>query len=54
MLRPPLKNTLNIAIEQFQTGGGKVNPATNSGKVSIGQQSCRDRARKNSVKGRAA
>lgn len=54
MLRPPLKPALNTLVEQFQSNGGQIQPATNSGKVSIGQQSERVRGRHNRNKGRAA
>lgn len=53
MLRPPLKPPLSTLVEQFQSNGGQISPATNSGKVSIGQQSERVRGRRKRAKGRA-
>lgn len=53
MLRPPLKPALNTSVEQFQSNGGQIQPATNSGKVSIGQYSERVRGRRKRAKGRA-
>lgn len=53
MLRPPLKPALNTSGEQFQSNGGRISPAINSGKVSIGQQSERVRGRRKRAKGRA-
>lgn len=54
MLRHPVKPAINHQVEQFQSAGGQIRPATNSGKLTIGQQAERDRARRRSVKGRAA
>lgn len=54
MLRHPIKPAINQQVEQFQASGGQIRPATNSGKLTIGQHSCRDLARRRAVKGRAA
>lgn len=54
MLRHPIKPTVNTHVDEIIATGGKISPATNSGKLTIGQQAERDRARCLSVKGRAA
>lgn len=57
MLRHPIKPTVNTHVDEFIATGGKISPATNSGKITIGYHSDRSRARERNRfkgKGRAA
>lgn len=45
MLRHPPKPALNMSVEQFQAAGGQIQPAANSGKLTVGQEAIRKRAR---------
>lgn len=53
MVKLTLKQSLHTAVDEFIASGGKISPATNSGKISLGYHSDRSRARaRNRFKGK--